>query len=144
MTDFYDPQYDLMEQAARRTRASRGLGAAYGLSQAGLQSSRALRDINAQYAQGLEPRAAGYAQRGLGSSGLFQRAMREYASAQQRDIGDVMAGTQQAQARADLENVQAELELANALDNIRAQKTAQIIADASKLAGFAPFTGLFA
>lgn len=140
-TDFYDTSYEIQAANARRNRALRALGGQQRAADLGLSTSTALRDINRQYAQGLEPRVSGFGRRGLGRSGLFQRAMKDYATAQQRAVGDIYARQQSELAGIDLEQQQADLELRDALDRLALQKQQQIISDAAKLADFTGFLG---
>lgn len=140
-TDFYDTSYEIQAANARRNRALRALGGQQRAADLGLSTSAALRDINRQYAQGLEPRVSGFGRRGLGRSGLFQRAMKDYATAQQRAVGDIYARQQSELAGIDLEQQQADLELRDALDRLALQKQQQIISDAAKLADFTGFLG---
>jgi hypothetical protein len=140
-TDFYDTSYEIQRANAQRTRALKNLQAQQRASNLGLSTSSALRDVNRQYSQGLEPRVSTFGRRGLGRSGLFQRAMKDYATAQQRAVGDVYARQQQELAGIDLDQQQADLELQNALDTLALQKQQQIISDAAKLADFTGFFG---
>ena len=140
-TDFYDTSYEIQAANARRNRALRALGGQQRAADLGLSTSTALRDINRQYAQGLEPRVSGFGRRGLGRSGLFQRAMKDYATAQQRAVGDIYARQQSELANIDLEQQQADLELRDALDRLALEKQQQIINDAAKLADFTGFLG---
>lgn len=140
-TDFYDTSYEIQRANAQRTRALKNLQAQQRASNLGLSTSTALRDVNQQYAQGLEPRVSTFGRRGLGRSGLFQRAMKDYATAQQRAVGDIYARQQQELANIDLDQQQADLELQNALDTLQLQKQQQIISDAAKLADFTGFLG---
>lgn len=140
-TDFYDTSYEIQKANAQRVRALKNLQAQQRAADLGLSTSTSLRDINRQYSQGLEPRVSGFGRRGLGRSGLFQRAMKDYASAQQRAVGDVYARQQQELANIDLEQQQADIELQNALDMLALQKQQQIISDAAKLADFTGFLG---
>jgi hypothetical protein len=82
-----------------------------------------------------------FGRRGLGRSGLFQRAMKDYATAQQRAVGDIYARQQQELANIDLDQQQADLELQNALETLQLQKQQKIIEDAARLADFTGFYG---
>ena len=140
-TDFYDTSYEIQKANAQRTRALKALQAQQRASDLGLSTSTSLRDVNRQYYQGLEPRVSTFSRRGLGRSGLFQRAMKDYATAQQRAVGDIYARQQSELANIDLGQQQADLELQNALDALALQKQQQIIADAAQLADFTGFLG---
>ena len=138
-TDFYDTSYEIQVADARRKRALQALQARNAAEGLGLSTSSSLRDISQQYAQGLEPRVSQFGRRGLGRSGLFQRAMKDYATAQQRAIGDVYARQQQGMGEIDLSARQADLELQSALDRLALEKQQRIIEDAARLAGFTGF-----
>jgi hypothetical protein len=140
-TDFYDTSYEIQRANAQRSRALKNLQAQQRASNLGLSTSTALRDVNRQYSQGLEPRVSTFGRRGLGRSGLFQRAMKDYATAQQRAVGDIYARQQQELANIDLDQQQADLELQNALETLQLQKQQKIIEDAARLADFTGFYG---
>lgn len=141
-TDFYDTSYELQRANAQRNRALKALQSQYNLANLTAQTGQSLADVNRQYAQGLEPRVANFARRGLGNSGLFQRAMKEYAANQQRSVGGILQRQQEGMSSEELAQAQAEMELQNALNDIEYQKQRQIISDAAALANFAPFSGL--
>lgn len=140
-TDFYDTSYEIQAANARRNRALKALAGKQRAEALDISSSGALRDVNRQYAQGLEPRVSQFGRRGLGRSGLFQRAMKDYATAQQRAVGDIYARQQSELAGIGLEQQQADLELQDALDRLALEKQQRIISDAAKLADFTGFLG---
>ncbi len=143
-TDFYDTSYEIQAANAKRRR---DLALAQQVTRAGelgRSTTQAITDINRQYSQGLEPRVSGFGRRGLGRSGLFRRAMQEYATNQQRSIGDVYQRQQAEMGQMDLERQQAEQEYQDALDRLKYEKEMRIIQDAQQLAQFSPFQGLFA
>ena len=92
MSSFYNANYGLQEAAARRRRELQRRGFEFDVSNIGRRTSEATEAINRQFREGLEPRATGFAQRGLGRSGLFRRAMSQYATEQQRALGDIARG----------------------------------------------------
>lgn len=141
-TDYYDTTYELQRANAQRTRALKALQSQYNIANLTAQTGQSLADVNRQYAQGMEPRVSNFARRGLGNSGLFQRAMKEYAANQQRAVGDIYAREQQGISAEQLAQAQAEMELKNALNDIEFQKQQQIIADAAALSNYAPFSSL--
>lgn len=141
---FADPSgYGLGEAAQRRQREQAYLRSQLQRAGLGAETQRSTRDLTRAYQQGAEPQITGYAQRGLGRSGIFNQAMQDYLSAYQRGMGDVAQRQQLGEAGIQLgEQISAE-DLQDALDRLRLQTQSQIIADAAALRDFAPMTGLF-
>jgi len=87
---FADPSsFGLGEAAERRRREQAQLRAQLQRAGLGAETQRSTRDLTRAYQQGAEPQITGYAQRGLGRSGLFNRAMQDYIGQYQRGIGDI-------------------------------------------------------
>lgn len=143
-TDFYDTSYEIQAANAKRRRDLALAEQLFRAGELGRGTTQAVTDINRQYAQGLEPRVSGFGRRGLGRSGLFQRAMKEYATNQQRAVGDVFQRQQSELGQMDLARQQAEQDYQDALDRLKYEKEMRIIQDAQQLSQFAPFQGLFA
>lgn len=139
-TDFYNTSYDIQVADARRRRALAALAAQQQTVDLGSSTSRALGDVNRQYAQGLEPRVSGFGRRGLGRSGIFQRAMKEYATNQQRAVGDINLRQQQGLAGIDLQSQQDEQNLQAELNRLAIEKQQKIIDDAAQLADYTRFS----
>lgn len=143
MSSFYNPNYDLQEAAARRRRETARRSYEFDVSNIGRKSQQSITELNRQYRQGLEPRATGFTQRGLGRSGLFRRAMSQYASDQQRSLQDITQSTSERLAGLRLQEQQSAQELQDVLDSIARAKAQEIYSSASQLKSFAPFTGLY-
>lgn len=143
MSSFYNPNYDLQEAAARRRRETARRGYEFDVSNIGRRTSEATEAINRQFRQGLEPRATGYARRGLGRSGLFRRAMSQYASDQQRALGDVTRQASEQLAKLQLGEQESAMNLQDVLDAIARAKAQEVFSSAATLRSFAPFTGLY-
>ena len=143
MSSFYNPNYDLQEAAARRRRETQRRGYEFDVSNIGRRTSEATEAVNRQFRQGLEPRATGFARRGLGRSGLFRRAMSQYASDQQRALGDVTRQASEQLAKLQLGEQESAMNLQDVLDAIARAKAQEVFASASTLRSFAPFTGLY-
>lgn len=143
MSSFYNPNYDLQEAAARRRRETARRAYEFDVSNIGRQSQESVLDVNRQYRQGLEPRATGFTRRGLGRSGLFRRAMSQYASDQQRSLADITRSTAERMAKLQLGEQQSAQELQDVLDSIARAKAQEILSSASQLKSWAPFTGLY-
>ena len=141
---FADPQgYGLGEAAERRRREQAYLRSQLQRAGLGAETQRSTRDLTRAYQQGAEPQITGYAQRGLGRSGIFNRAMQDYIGRYQRGVGDIAQRQQLGEAGIQLgEQISAE-DLQDALDRLRLNTQSQIIADAAALRDFAPMTGLF-
>lgn len=143
MSSFYNPNYDLQEAAARRRRETARRGYEFDVSNIGRRTSEATEAINRQFRQGLEPRATGFARRGLGRSGLFRRAMSQYASDQQRALGDVTRQASEQLAKLQLGEQESAMNLQDVLDAIARAKAQEVFSSAATLRSFAPFTGLY-
>ena len=143
MSSFYNPNYDLQEAAARRRRETSRRGYEFDVSNIGRKAQESMSEINRQYRQGLEPRATGFARRGLGRSGLFRRAMSQYGAEQQRALGDVTRSTAERMATLQLQEQQSAQQLQDVLDSIARAKAQEIYSSASDLRSWAPFTGLY-
>jgi hypothetical protein len=143
MSSFYNPNYDLEEAAARRRRAVSRRGYEFDVSDIARTSQQQITDLNREYARGLEPRATGFSRRGLGRSGLFRRAMSDYASQQQRALGDITAGVTRRIGGLQLQEQQSQQELQDTLDAIARAKAQEIFSSAANLKAWAPLTGLY-
>jgi hypothetical protein len=143
MSSFYNPNYDLQEAAARRRRETARRSYEFDVSNIGRKSQQSITEMNRQYRQGLEPRATGFTRRGLGRSGLFRRAMSQYAADQQRGLQDITQATSERLAGLRLQEQQSAQELQDVLDSIARAKAQEIYASASTLRSFQPFTGLY-
>lgn len=143
MSSFYNPNYDLQEAAARRRRETARRGYEFDVSNIGRRTSEATEAINRQFRQGLEPRATGFARRGLGRSGLFRRAMSQYASDQQRALGDVTRQASEQLSKLQLGEQESAMNLQDVLDAIARAKAQEVFSSAATLRSFAPFTGLY-
>ena len=143
MSSFYNPNYDLQEAAARRRRETSRRGYEFDVSNIGRKAQESMSEINRQYRQGLEPRATGFARRGVGRSGLFRRAMSQSGAEQQRALGDVTRSTAERMATLQLQEQQSAQQLQDVLDSIARAKAQEIYSSASDLRSWAPFTGLY-
>ena len=86
MAIYTDP-FDIYNKAARtRQRVTEQNSIRDQLAALSGGGARAYESLTRTYQQGMEPRTAGFAKRGLGNSGIFQRAMQEYAANQQRSL----------------------------------------------------------
>lgn len=144
MSDFYNTSWDLQEAQARRRREAARRAYEFNASNLIRQSQKNLLDLNRTYYQGFEPRVSGFAQRGLGRSGLFRQAMSDYAAQQQRAVGEQTQATTQGLTDLQMQDQQAAQDLQDALDAIQQGKAQEIIDSASQLKQWAPFTGLYA
>jgi len=144
MSDFYNTSYDFQEAQARRRRDLSRRGYEFDVSNLIRQGQKNLLDLNRQYYQGFEPRVSNYAQRGLGRSGLFRQAMSDYATQQQRALGETAQATTEGLSRLQLQDQQSAQDLQDILDSIQQQKTQDILNSASTIQQWSPFTGIYA
>lgn len=143
MTDFYNPQYDLEEAAARRRRETRRRGYEFDVSNLGRRGQEAMLEINRQFTRGMEPRVTSFSRRGLGQSGLFRRAMADYAAEQQRQLASQTRNLSEQLGQLGLQDFEASTELQDALDALRLRKAREIQSSAAQIKSWAPFTGLY-
>lgn len=144
MSDFYNTSYDFQEAQARRRRDLSRRGYEFDASNLIRQGQKNLLDLNRQYYQGFEPRVSNFSQRGLGRSGLFRQAMSDYATQQQRAIGETTQATTEGLSRLQLQDQQSAQDLQDILDSIQQQKTQDILNSASTIQQWSPFTGIYA
>lgn len=160
--DYFDSLIDTSNPAARNSRSGFG-DAQYGLGAAGARSrfgftnadiQRRFAALQRQYGQQVgdlersferskEPMVSSFAQRGLGRSGIFNKAMQEYLTDRQRSLGDLTAGFAEQQGALELERLGASQNLQSELDWLALQKQQQVMNDAAELRRWAPMTGLF-
>jgi hypothetical protein len=143
MSSFYNPNYDLQEAAARRRRETARRAAEFDVSGITRTGQQTLTDINRQFRKGFEPRVTNFSQRGLGRSGLFRRAMSDYASEQQRALTEATKGTAEQIAKVGIQEQVSAQELQDVLDAIARAKAQEIFSSASTLKSWSPFTGLY-
>lgn len=143
MATYTDP-FDIYRQAARARQRTSEMGSIQrqlaGLTGGGAKAYEAL---TRQYQQGMEPRTAGFARRGLGNSGLFQRAMQEYAASQQRSLGDIASSQQQGLDELSAQEADSAAAYKDYMDQLEMKKAKEISDAASSLEDWSPFTGLY-
>jgi len=143
MSDFYNTNWDLQEAQARRKREMARRAYELDVSNIAQRGQESLLESQRQYAQGFQPRVTGFAQRGLGRSGLFRNAMQEYAANQQRAMGDIARSTAEQIGGKQIEDQQAAQDLQDALDAIQREKAQSIYNSAATLKEWAPMSGLY-
>ena len=143
MAEFTNPFAVVDEAAARRKRLNEQNSILAQRTQSNVDYGNQYRDVLRQYQQGMDPRVSGFAKRGLGRSGIFQRAMKDYALNQQNQLGQ-LASTQASQENAlQLQEQQSAQILQEFLDRQRISKAQEIANAASSLQDWSPFTGLY-
>jgi hypothetical protein len=142
-TNGYPSDYILQEGKARRERMLQRAQFDYGTSELNRQLSRGMADIGQKYSRGMEPQVTQYTGRGLGRSGIFQRAMKDYVEAQQREVGDLTQGAQSALGQLNLGEQAAGVSLQDELDRIQRAKYYEILNSAAQLRSFAPYSALY-
>lgn len=143
MATFTDP-FDIYRQQARtRQRVAEQGSIQRQLANLAGGGAKAYEALTRQYQQGMEPRTAGFAKRGLGTSGLFQKAMQEYASSQQRSLGDVASSQQQGLDELTAQEAESAGAYKDYMDELEMKKAKEISEAASSLQDWSPFTGLY-
>lgn len=143
MAEYTDPFGLLNNAIARRQRKTdiAGYGAKLGsLSDA---YTKSYKDIADKYRQGMSRQVTGFTGRGLGNSGLFQRAMQEYAVAQQNEIGGAAETYNTGKNAAGLYDDRSAAQLQDFLDAEDIKKLNNITTAASELRAWQPYTGLY-
>jgi hypothetical protein len=135
--------YGFQEAKARRERMLQRAQYDYGTSELNRQLSRGMLDIGQKYSKGMEPQVTQFTGRGLGRSGIFQRAMKDYVESQQREVGDLVGGAQSAMGQLNLGEQAAGVSLQDELDRIQRAKYSEILNAAAELKGFAPYAALY-
>lgn len=145
MVDFNYDESGLMMQESAARRRRRDAFAQNQLQQSNLQrqTERQLRDTSQAYRKAASPQITSYTGRGLGRSGLFNKAMQDFVSQRQQQLGDIYAGAASGEAALQLQEQQAAQALQDELDRIAVLRQNQILADAMAIKEFAPMTGLF-
>jgi hypothetical protein len=143
MSDFYNTDWDLGEAQARRRREKERRQYEFDIADIIRRSQESMLDVNRQYKSGFEPRVTGFARRGLGRSGLFRRAMAQYAAENQRSLGDITRSAAEQAAAKQLGEQQSAQGLQDYLDELARQKAQKIYDEAALLKAWSPFTGLY-
>ena len=134
--------YMAQEASARRKRLMSRAQYDYNLGELNRQGSQALSDIGQKYSKGMEPQVTQFTGRGLGRSGIFQRAMKDYVESQQRDVNRVYGDLQGQMGQMALGEQEAGLTLQDELDRIARQRNQDILNAAAELRAWAPYAGL--
>jgi hypothetical protein len=143
MATFTDP-FDIYRGAARtRQRVTERDSIRNQLAALGSNSAKAYENLTRQYQQGMDPRVSGFAKRGLGNSGIFQRAMQEYAANQQRSLGDVASSQQSGMQDLNTQEYNSANDYKDYMDSLAIKKQQEIAQAAGSLQDWAPFTGLY-
>jgi hypothetical protein len=143
MATYTDP-FDIYRASARTRQRVTEQGAIK--SQLDLLASSGAKGYESllrQYQQGMEPRTSGFARRGLGNSGLFQRAMQEYAANQQRSLGDLASSQQSGLQQLNQQEASSAQDYQDYMDTLAMKKQQEIAGAAGSLQDWSPFTGLY-
>lgn len=142
-TNGYPSDYLNQEAVARRKRLQARAQYDLGVSEANRQSTQALADIGQKYSRGMEPQVTKFTGRGLGRSGIFQRAMKDYVTSQQRETGDVYQNLQNTLGQLAMGENQAGIDLQDELNRIARAKNEEILNAAAELRAWAPYASLY-
>ena len=143
MATLTDP-FDIYRKSARtRQRVTEQNSIQNQLAALSGRGARGYEALTRQYQQGLDPRVSTFARRGLGNSGLFQRAMQEYASNQQRSLGDVARSQQQGLQDLTAQEATSAGDYKDYMDALAMKKQDEIAQAAGSLQDWSPFTGLY-
>lgn len=143
MATFTDP-FDIYRSAARtRQRVTEQNAIRDQLTALTSGGAKAYESLTRQYQQGMDPRTSGFARRGLGNSGLFQRAMQEYAANQQRSLGDLATSQQTGRDQLTAQEASSAGDYQDYMDTLALKKQQEIAGAAGSLQDWSPFTGLY-
>lgn len=142
-TNGYMNDYLMQEAAARRRRMLSRAQFDYGVGELGRQLSQGLTEVGQKYSRGMEPQVTQYTGRGLGRSGIFQRAMKDYVEAQQKEVGGLYQGYNQSLSQLNLDEQAAGVALQEELDRIARAKQQEILNAAMELRAWAPYAALY-
>jgi len=139
---FADTNYGLAEASARRRSRQANIQNQLGLSDLARRTQRTTRDVTKAYSQAAPQQITGFTGRGLGRSGIFQRAMKEFVGAQQQRLGDIAAEQQAGQTKLELERQAAAQDLQDYLDQLQLSRQSQILSDAQAIRSMSPLMGM--
>jgi hypothetical protein len=139
---FADTNYGLAEASARRRSRQANIQNQLGLSDLARRTQRTTRDVTKAYSQAAPQQITGFTGRGLGYSGVFQRAMKEFVGAQQQRLGDIAAEQQAGQTKLELERQAAAQDLQDYLDQLQLSRQSQILSDAQAIRSMSPLMGM--
>ena len=139
---FADTNYGLAEASARRRARQANIQNQLGLSDLARRTQRTTRDVTKAYSQAAPQQITGFTGRGLGRSGIFQRAMKEFVGAQQQRLGDIAAEQQAGQTKLELERQAAAQDLQDYLDQLQLSRQSQILSDAQAIRSMSPLMGM--
>jgi hypothetical protein len=143
MAEFTNPFAVLDEAAARRKRLNDQNSILAQRTQSNADYTSNYRDVLKQYQQGMDPRVSSFAKRGLGRSGIFQRAMQEYAMNSQNQLGQIASNQAGQENALQLQDQQSAYDLQDFLDRQKIAKAQEIANAAASLQDWQPFTGLY-
>lgn len=142
-TNGYPTDYLNQEAVARRKRLQARSQYDLGVSEANRQATVGLTDLARKYQMGMEPQVTKYTGRGLGRSGIFQRAMKDYVTSQQRETGDIYQNLQNTLGQLAMGENQAGIDLQDELNRIARAKNEEILNAAAELKAWAPYASLY-
>ena len=143
MSDFASLYGDYADQAANAIRRRREQNVAYNnaVFYGQQRGTRALEDLSRKFREGFQPRLVNQARRGLGRSGVRERALRDYAQQYERDLNaQTMANAQGMSELGDTENMQ-QRDLDDYLARLRLQKQREIMGAANILSSIGAYGG---
>ena len=142
-TIYDEPSLMTQESAARRRRRTAFGQAELERANLGQQTSQRIRDVTKAYQQATPQQITSFTGRGLGRSGLFNKAMSDFVAGQQDRLGDITAGQTASEAQIQLKEQMAQQAFDDEMARIAGLRQQQILQDAQAIKQFAPMTGLF-
>jgi hypothetical protein len=139
---FADTNYGLAEASARRRARQANIQNQLGLSDLARRAQRTTRDVTQSYSKAAPKQITGFTSRGLGHSGIFQRAMKDFVGAQQQRLGDIAAEQQAGQTKLELERQAAAQDLQDYLDQLQLTRQGSILSDAQQIRSMSPLIGM--
>ena len=106
-----------------------------------MRGQRALEDLTRGFQEKFQPLQTSYARRGLGSSGVRQRALRDYASNYQRQMDAQMMANAREQAELNEQDTAAQSELDQYLEDLKLRKQRDIMGTANILSSLGSYGG---
>lgn len=143
MAEYTDPFGLLNNAIARRQRKTDIAGFTAKRGSLADTYAKSSKNISDKYRQGMSRQVTGFTGRGLGNSGLFQRAMQEYATAQQNEMGDAVGAYNSGINLTDVQDAGSAQQLQDFLDAEEIKKLSNITTAASELRAWQPFTSLY-
>jgi hypothetical protein len=137
MLDAVSGNYGLTEAQAILRRKNRSIANQQSAALGQQRGSRKISDITRQYAEGFQPKMAGFGKRGLAgpnvSSGIQRKGLERYATELQRNVGAETTNLSDLLNRISMDEASSQSELEQYINDLNLAKNQRIIDTATSL-----------